>query len=213
MPMISDNGTNSVRTASRWTWRTGAQIAFAALACAVIAGYGARSTAQEDSISREYPLKAAYLYNFGSYVEWPASAFADGQTPLVIGVLDPDPFGSILDQIARQKQIAGRKIVIARFESAEQVKACHIFFVPGSASAAVRSQALQKLLHSPTLVVGESPGLTAQGAVINFFIEQNKVRFEINPQAAKDRGLKISSKLLGLAKIVESAITAAHQDR
>ena len=152
--------------------------------------------------SREYPIKAAYLYNFGAYVEWPADSFANAQDRFVIGVLGPAPFDSLLDEIAATKKIAGREIVIERWATAKQVSGCQMLFVSAGASEVERSEAVRILTGSAVLIVGETPGLANQGGVINFYIDDNKVRFEINPEAAQKKKLKISSKLLGLAKIV-----------
>ncbi|MHB1036925.1 MAG: YfiR family protein [Pirellulales bacterium] len=156
----------------------------------------------ETEIDREYTIKAAYLYNFGRYVEWPANSFRGADDPFVIGVLGTDPFGATLDEIASEKKIARRRIVARRFASMTEYVPCHILFVVASTSAEQRAAAVQKLQNSRVLLVGETPGFAQQGGVINFFVEQNKVRFEINVQAAKREQLKISSKLLSLAQIV-----------
>ena len=153
-------------------------------------------------ISREYAIKAAYLYQFGRYVEWPAQAFADERAPLVIGVLGADPFGNLLEEIARTKRIEGRPIVIRRFTSAADCTFCHILFVCASVDSESKTLILQKVRGNPTLLVGEEPGFAERGGTINFFLDENKIRFEINTEVARRDQLKISSKLLSLAKIV-----------
>jgi hypothetical protein len=155
-------------------------------------------------INREYAIKAAYLYQFGYYTEWPAEAFTNDQSPFVIGVLGADPFGTALDDIAREKKIAGRPIVIKRFTSLEDYKPCHILYMASSAVPEGKLSAIQKEQKFPVLIVGETPGFAEQGGAINLFVEQNRVRFEINVAVAKREQLKISSKLLSLAKIVGS---------
>ena len=157
-------------------------------------------------INREYAIKAAYLYQFGHYIQWPADSFADDQSPFVIGVLGEDPFGDALDEIARDKKIDGRKIVVRRFASVEDYKPCHILFVSSSVMAADKLSSIQKSQNFPVLLVGESPGFAQHGGTINLFIEQNRIRFEVNMEVAKREQLKISSKLLSLAKIVGSPL-------
>lgn len=154
-------------------------------------------------ISREYTIKAAYLYNFARYVRWPAGTFRNEQDPFVIGVLGTDPLGNDLDRIARTKKIDGRRIVIRRFDSLDKYSPCHVLFVPRSVEPKRQIEAIGRLRKSPVLLVGETPGFAERGGTINFFIRQNKVRFEINQKAAKRGGLKISAKLLNLAKLVK----------
>lgn len=155
-----------------------------------------------ESVSREYAIKAAYLYQFARYVQWPASAFSSDTSPVVIGVLGTDPFGTVLDEISRTKQIDGRAIVIRRFASLSDYTPCHILFVGASISADQKIAAIQKLHRSPVLLVGEEPGFAEQGGTVNFYMEENRIRFEINAEVAKQQQLRISSKLLSLAKIV-----------
>jgi hypothetical protein len=153
-------------------------------------------------INREYAIKAAYLYQFGYYIQWPAGSFADKQSPFVIGVMGEDPFGGALDEIAREKKIDGRPIVIKRFASPAAYSPCHILFVAASYDAANILPTIRKTQKFPVLLVGEKTGFALQGGTINLYIEQNKVRFEVNMEVAKQEQLKISSKLLSLAKIV-----------
>jgi hypothetical protein len=162
------------------------------------------SEAQDEGavVNREYTIKAAYLYNFSSYVQWPVEAFPTNDTPLVIGVLGTDPFGEILNEIARTKKVGGRPIVARRFASMAAYAPCHVLFVPSSTSADETAAAIRKTRGSPVLLVGENPAFAEDGGAVTFFIEENKVRFEINVDVARRQQLKISSKLLGLAKIV-----------
>jgi hypothetical protein len=153
-------------------------------------------------INREYAIKAAYLYQFGHYIQWPANSYVDKQSTFEIGVLGADPFGGALDEIARDKKIDGRRIVIRRFTTMDDYKPCHILFITSSAPLKEELEAIQKTRDVPVLLVGESPGFAQRGGTINLFIEQNKVRFEVNMEVAKQEQLKISSKLLSLAKIV-----------
>jgi hypothetical protein len=160
--------------------------------------------AQSDGfINREYPLKALFLYNFGGYVEWPAEAFADDKQPFVIGVLGHAPLDTMLREIAASKTIAGRRIQIKQFNAPESIEPCHILFISRSVDANQTAQALDRLRGLPVLTVGERAGFAQQGGCVNFFIEANKIRFEVNLQAAKQQHLRISAKLLALARIVQ----------
>ena len=162
-----------------------------------------RAQSDDDSdVNREYLIKAAYLYQFGRYIQWPAHAFAHDGSPLVIGVLGTDPFSGVLEKIARTKRIEGRPIAVRRFVSMAEYTPCHILFVSSSISAEQKAAAIHKSHQSALLLVGEEPGFAEQGGTVNFFLDENKVRFEINLEFAKQDQLKISSKLLGLAKIV-----------
>ena len=170
-----------------------------------LAGGVSRLLGQPDDstdTNREYAIKAAYLYQFSRYVQWPAEAFANDHSPLVIGVLGADPFGGILEEIARTKRIEGRPIAVHRFASMAEYTPCHILFVSSSVGPEQRAAAIQRAQRSPLLLVGEEPGFAEQGGTINFFLDENKIRFEINMEIAKQDQLKISSKLLSLAKIV-----------
>jgi hypothetical protein len=163
----------------------------------------ARAGQSDGFINREYPLKALFLYNFGGYVEWPDHAFADTQQPFVIGVLGNAPVSTMLHEIAASKQVAGRRIEIKHFASPDVVGPCHILFVAGDVSSQHARAVIERLRGLPVLTVGETAGFAEQGGCVNFFIEANKIRFEINLQAAKQQQLRISAKLLALSRIVE----------
>jgi len=157
---------------------------------------------QGGEIDREYSIKGAFLYNFGRYVRWPATAFADDRAPFVIGVLGTDPFGAVLDEIASSARVVGRAVVAKRFATFADYSPCHILFISASTDVKIKAEALAKLQNKGVLLVSEEAGLVQQGAAVNFYIENNKVRFEINVETARQQQLKVSSKLLSLAKIV-----------
>jgi len=173
---------------------------------AVLVGGATSGRAQSEEaapeIDREYVIKAAYLYNFGRYIEWPAQSFPAKDSPFVIGVLGRDPFGPVLDEIARTKKMDGRTIVIRRFASVADVKPCQILFLAAPTTPEDRATLVRDAAKWSTLLVGEEANLAEEGATICFFLDQNKVRFEINLEAARREQLKISSKLLSLARIV-----------
>lgn len=149
-------------------------------------------------VEREYAIKAAFLCHFARYVQWPEGVSKD---PFIIGVLGNDPFGALLDDLAAARAIGGSRLVVRRFRRQEDYTPCHILFVSGSEAERLEA-ALEKVKGSPVLTVGDTRGLARRGVAVNFLIERNKIRFEINPAAAKRAGLKISSKLLRLARSV-----------
>jgi len=152
----------------------------------------------------EHQVKAAFLYNFANFVEWPPAALGPAGTPLKVCVIGADPFGGVLDEAFRDQVVQGRKVQIVRGQTLEALGRCHILFLPQSEQG--RWKDLVRELHgSPTLTVADGPPLARQGGIINFVIEAQRVRFEINPIAAEQCGLRISSKLLTLAKVVASS--------
>jgi hypothetical protein len=184
--------------------------ALAGLGCAILILLAAPCAAQSQlasseggMISREYPLKALFLYNFGGYVEWPAESFVTADQPFVIGILGNAPLDDTLRELAQTKKVAGRRIVVEQFPSVDSVRPCQILFIARDVSPQQERQVLASLQSQPVLLVGESPGFASRGGCVNFYIEANKIRFEINIEAARQQHLRISSKLLALARIVQ----------
>jgi hypothetical protein len=158
--------------------------------------------ANDDDLPTEYQVKAAFLYNFLKFVDWPDSAFINSDAPYVIGVLGQDPFENYLDQITKDKKVKGRPIVIKRFKRYQQLKECHILFFSYSEESRYR-RVLADIGNKSVLTVGDTDVFIKDGGMIRFFMTDNKVRFEINLTATKNSNLKLSSKLLQLAKIVD----------
>jgi hypothetical protein len=150
----------------------------------------------------EYDIKAAFLYNFTKFVDWPATAFPDAGS-LRICVLGDDPFGRSLQSV-NGEQVGTRKLKVIRTDSLAKPGGCQVLFISRSERERV-PQIVAAVKDSPVLTVGDIPGLVDQGVSINFTLEGSKVRFEINTDAADKAGLKISSKLLQLAKRVVPA--------
>ncbi len=157
----------------------------------------------QSTASREYQLKAAFLFNFAQFVEWPTNTFTNVEEPFIIGILGEDPFGKALDETVQGETIQKHKLVIVRSRRAEDLAACQILFISKSEKNRV-AEILPKLTARKILTVSEVQGFASHGGVINFFLEGNKVRFEINPATAQREGLKISSQLLSLGKIIET---------
>lgn len=149
----------------------------------------------------EYRLKAAFIYNFLPYIEWPAEDFPAANSPLIIGIMGTDPFGKEIDDTFRDKRINNRDVVIRRFKSADKIMPCHVLFV--SRSERDRVDEVLRAVHGKSVFsISDIEGFAQAGGTLQFFLEGNKLRFEINPNAAKRARLQVSSKLLRLAKIV-----------
>jgi uncharacterized protein DUF4154 len=157
--------------------------------------------------SSEYLIKAGFIYNFAKFVEWPSAAFAQPDSPIVIGILGTDPFGNLIDQIVQNKKIGTRGFVVKRLRwgtDLRELRECKILFVGASEKAHI-DELLQIVKTLPILTVGETPGFAERGGVIRFVLEDNRVRFEVNVEAAHQADLTISSRLLTLARIIQQA--------
>jgi hypothetical protein len=162
---------------------------------------------EENDVQQEYNIKLAYLCNFGAYVTWPADSHSLGSDVWIIGVLGDDPFHGELDQIAAsRREIRGRRIVARHFASLSNYQPCHILFVVKTVPPDQQEAAVRTLRGQRVLLVGEIAGFAVRGGCINFYREQENVRFEVNRDAVRGQELQISSKLLTLAKIVEPTL-------
>ena len=147
-------------------------------------------------VASEYDVKAAFLYNFTKFVEWPSSALTE-RSDFQLCVLGEDPFGKSLKMVEDEK-VAGRRITLLRTPKLAEPEGCHILFISRSERNRI-PEILLDLGTAPVLTVSDTSGFLDQGGIINFVLEGSKVRFEINQAAAERAGIKISSKLLRLA--------------
>lgn len=150
----------------------------------------------------EYQVKAAFLYNFAKFVEWPSQAFKTSTDPITVCVLGRNPFGSALEDAIRGKAIEGRTFQYRQVSDAESASGCQILFV-GSAESKHLHSLFGNLKPQGILTVGEVQDFALDGGVINFKLEDGRVHFEINLSAAEHEQLRISAKLLSLAQIVK----------
>jgi hypothetical protein len=148
---------------------------------------------------QEYQVKAAFLYNFARFVEWPNGAFPDGQSPFVLAVIGKDPFGESLD-LLKGKTVGNREIAIKRIADIDRLGNCHLLFISDSEKDRLKP-ILRKAESARMLAVSDLKGFCEAGGHIAFYIEDNRIRFEINNDDAQRNGFKISSQLLKLAKI------------
>ncbi len=150
----------------------------------------------------EYEVKAAYIFNFTKFINWPESSFDNSTSPYVLGIYGNDPFGEIIKKIIGNRQSNDRKWVVKYYNRPEQIKKCHILFITDVRNSEV-NQLLETIENKPILSVGdEVDQFCQQGGIINFTPKNSSKRFEINNKKAKKAGLSISSKLLMLSKII-----------
>lgn len=168
------------------------------LALLLLAGMLSQSSAA-DAPAEEYHVKGAFLLNFAKFVEWPAEAFKGPGDPIAICILGANPFSPALDLAAQQVVVDRRRVTMRQIPDAQQARQCQIVFV--SESERKRAHAVQEAVRGRSvLTVGESEGFIAGGGVIEFRVEESKVRMEINAAAAALAGLHVSAKLLSLAQ-------------
>jgi hypothetical protein len=164
---------------------------------------GPQQSRAHAAASREYQIKAACLLNFAQFVEWPAAAFAKPDSPIIIGVLGDDPFGDALESTFHDESIHGRPLVVRRSRELDDLKSCHLLFISKSEKSRL-SEILSGSIDTAAVTVGEIDEFAQRGGIINFYIDNAKIRFEVNPDAAQRKGLKIGSQLLKRARIVGS---------
>ena len=162
------------------------------------------ASAQTVVMNREYSIKAAFLYQFSKYIQWPGDTYSSDEAPFVIGIAGSNPFGTTLDTIAERKKAAGRSIQIVDVTDTSNSSQCQILFFPGDELDATQKDILAAAKDSHVLTVGESEEFIANGGKMQLYLEDNKVRFAVSRHTIDDSTLKISSKLLSLAKIVDS---------
>ena len=161
----------------------------------------ASATAQNGSTS-EQKIKVAYLYNFIRYVEWPDQAFQDSSSPFVIGVMANDPHGRLLDRVAAKKRARGRRIIVRRFRSSDEIRNCHLVFISAVSNAADEAEAIARTKNQHTLLVCDAVVAPQPGSPIRFFADHDgTIGLRINVDAMGRRALKADAKLLNIATV------------
>jgi hypothetical protein len=171
-----------------------------ALACTASASAQDLSSAE----SSEYLIKAGYVYNFAKLVEWPAAAARKGQ-PIVIGVMGNDNFATVLDRAVDGKKIDERPLLVKRLKNRSAKDCgCQILFVAAAESART-DEVIQSQGAAAVLTIAETPDFAKRGGIIALVLQDSKVRFIVNVNAAEQAGLSISSRLLALATVVQTS--------
>lgn len=183
---------------SRMGWALFALIAGALVCTMALAQSGQPS---------EYEVKAAFLFNFTKFVEWPENAFVDSQAPIVICVVGEDPFGESLVSIVAGQKVQGRGIEILRYRRGDELRHCHVLFI--SASERQRSAQILASVHADSvLTVSDMDGFAESGGAIQFVMQGNRVHFVVNLDVATQGKLRVSAKLLALARVINHSEAA-----
>jgi len=172
----------------------------------LLAAVAGAASAQSDQPS-EYEVKAAFLFNFTKFVEWPNGSFDGPLAPIVIGILGTDPFGDSLVNIVAGQKAQGRSIMIAKYRRGDDFRRCHVLFISASERQHT-AEILAGLQDSNVLTVSDVDGFAAAGGVLQFVMQNNRVRFLVNLEAANQNKLRVSAKLLALAQVVNHAEAA-----
>jgi len=167
----------------------------------VIAAFVAARAAAAGEKPDEYRVKAAFIVNFARFVEWPNEAFADAGSPIIVGVVGDDPFDGALGKALSGRTAHGRSLVCRRVKVGPEMRACHLLFISASERKRLK-QLLGMLRETSVLTIGEVGEFTESGGIINFLVADNRVGFEVNVGAAEEARLKISSRVLRLAREV-----------
>jgi YfiR/HmsC-like len=175
----------------------GRQLVMIAL-CLMI--FGSKYAHAEPLTGLEYNVKAGFIYNFAKFVEWPPAAFEDSNAIGLCFVSD-DPSSDVLFKL-NDKTVSGKKIKVKKCEDDDSAEGCNIFFF-GTTDKSFIKERLTELKNRSVLTVGEIEGFAQMGGIINFFVEQKRLRFEVNVDAARKAGLKLSSQILMSAEIVK----------
>ena len=171
------------------------------LAAASLAGLFVCSAVSPQSDPSEYQVKAAFLFNFTKFVEWPDGSFDAPQAPIVVGIIGDDPFGDDLERMIAGQKVQGRSLMIRRERWGDDLRRCQVLFVSASEHEH-RSRILGSVQSAGVLTVSDMEGFAEAGGVIEFVIEQNRVRFIVNLDAATQGRLRVSAKLLALARVI-----------
>ncbi len=171
-------------------------------ALAVVIGVLTAFCASETSLPKEQQVKAAFVFNFAKFVDWPAQRFASTNAPLTIGVLAPSTMGAALAEVIQGRNINGRPLVVQVVDTPEAARTVHVLVCTASDDGKVR-QLLPTLANAGVLTVGETDLFAQTAGMIRFITEGDRVRFEVNVAAAEEAGLHVSAQLQKLAKAVK----------
>ena len=167
----------------------------------LIAGCSVSSVFAGQQKAGEYQVKAAFLYNFINFIDWPSQSSLKSSPNITVCIIGDDPFGDALEDLLNEP-VQGKKLAI-KYRSYDDLRGCNILFLPVSEKHRT-AKILRSIGNSDVLTVSDTVESAQQGIIISFYIEQQKVRFTVNVGAAKRAGLRISAKLLKLATIVDS---------
>lgn len=156
-------------------------------------------------IRREYNVKAVNVYGFCRFVTWPQDAFDQEKSDLIVGIYGESPIESALKTIAQKKTVNNRRLQVVLCKSEADVAKCHVAFVSGSVDSEEQFRVIRETIGRPVVLIGEYTGFGRAGGIANFYINEGRVRFELNNNAARARGLKLDAKLLSLGTEIKKS--------
>ena len=177
--------------AARWL---SVLVGFVTLCLSAGSGQGAEAL-------KEYELKAAFLYNFTKFIEWPTNRFQDAKAPFVVAVAGSSPCTAELEKIAKERKVNGRPLIIKTVKTPEAARDAHVLFVPTSENARLKEW-LPSMQGAGVLSIGESEPFLKEGGILNFVLAEEKIRFDLNIDQAEAAGLRVSAQLQKLARSV-----------
>ena len=166
----------------------------------MLAGGGTSFAADPETLT-EYQIKAGFFFNFTRFVEWPQRAFATPTSPILACVVGETPLTDLLTDVAAGKVVNGRQVSIRRVKPSDDLRGCNLLFI-SAAEQRHTAEMLESLKNMNTLTVGETRGFAQAGGMINFAIQENKVKLELNLDTTTRAGLKVNSKLIGVSRLV-----------
>ena len=181
------------------SWLSGKTYSWLALIC--LMSIIASACADEPQTLSETQIKAGFVFNFARFVEWPESAFVTFTSPFVVCVVGAGPLAELLTETSVGKAVNGRPFSIKSMKSTDDLRLCHILYL-GSLGERQEIRALEPLKGSSVLTVSETHGFAPAGGMIGLVVQENKLKLEINLEAATHAGLKISSKLIAISRLV-----------
>lgn len=158
--------------------------------------------AAKTGISKEYQVKAVFIFNFTQFVKWPPASFTAPDQPFRIGILGEDPFGDFLDETVKGEKVGTHPLVIQRYGRAEEARNCQILFIGRSEMGRLK-EIFAALKGQNILTIGDAEGFVRAGGITRFVSANNKVHLRISPKNAKKAHLTVSSQILRLAEIVD----------
>lgn len=168
---------------------------------AIAALFAGAGNLRAQAPSKEYKLKAVFLFNFTQFIEWPAAAYTSPGAPFIIGIVGEDPFGNVIEDVVQNERVGSHPLIVQRYHDIKDMRTCHILFVnfkdPEKTRDAIAAAGRN------TLTVGEADGFVKMGGMIRLATDNNRIKLMVYPDAAKAAELQISSKLLRVSEIYD----------
>jgi hypothetical protein len=174
------------------------------LAAVLVASGSAGARADDETTSLEYPVKASLLLNFAKFAEWPSGSQQAAAARVAICVLGNDPFGDVLESTMAGRTVGGHPVEVRRYRTLDGIDSCHVLYISGSESRRL-PDVLATVGGAPVLTVGEFNDFDARGGIIRLVVQNNRAGFVVNLSATERSHLRLSSRLLAVARSVRRA--------